>query len=57
MITYSNIIILCYIDKAILQILILSNDQYISSFAHRYKFNSDCIDLINHDLNAIVTIK
>lgn len=56
-IIYLDIIILCYIDKAILQISTLSNNQYISLYMHKYKFNFDWLKLTNHISNVITTIK
>lgn len=56
-IIYLNTIILCCINKAILQTLILSSNQYISLFIYVYESDSNTLKLINHDSNAIATIK
>lgn len=54
---YFTIIISCYINKAILQILILSNNQCINLSVCRYESKSDWLNSINYDNNAIATIE
>lgn len=57
MIIYLDIIILYWIEKAILQTPILLINQYISLSAFGCKSDSDWLRPINHNSNAVATVK
>ena len=57
MIIYLDIIILCCVNEAILQTSILLSNQYISLSARGCQSNSDLLESINHDSNAVAAIK
>lgn len=56
-IPYFDTIISCYVDKVILQTLILLSDQYISLFVRGWESNFDWLELINYDSNAVAAVK
>lgn len=56
-IIYLNTIISSCVDEAILWISTMSSNQYINLFTGRYKSNSDWLESIHHDSNAIAAIK
>lgn len=55
MIIYLNIIILYYMDQAILQILTLSNNEYIGLFLREQEFDFHKHELNNYYNNLVAT--
>ena len=57
MITYLDTIISCCVDEAILQTPTSSSDQCISPTARGCESDSDWLESINHDSNAVAAVK
>ena len=57
MITYLNTIISCCVDEAILQTPTLLSDQCISPIVNGCESDSDWLELINHDSNAVAAVQ
>lgn len=55
-ITYLDIIILYYINKAILQLSILSSNKFIDLLIYGLKFYSNLLKSINYDNNVVAII-
>lgn len=57
MIYYDNIIILTYIDKAILQSFLQKKEKCISSTVYRYESNTDWLEFTINKSNAVTAVK